>query len=323
MSSVLLLGHGLSASLSGIERLLLSHARWLSGSEHQVRVSVDPEATWPEGLPQDVDVVTVPRRAAQLLRGVPRGALTSADLVHSFGAVLPRVKVPTVYSVYDWGPYRDRSMGLRAQVLWSAAIAQGLMRTAVVHTISEQTRRTAPRWVPRGKDWRVTVPEGLSGSGQSTARERFVLHVGSAVARKRLDELVAAVAAAEDLELVLVGAGTECYAGASPRIRALGALPDAQLARWYARCGALALLSTYEGFGIPVLEALQRGLPVVLSPAVLACHPDADRSLVVVSEEPQSPGPVADALRRALALPVGRPVSATGAGPASLYAGLL
>ena len=323
MSTALLLGHGLSTSLSGIERVLLSHARWWCESGHHLRVSVDPEAAWPEGLPPGVDVVTVPRRSAQLLRQVPPDAAHDVALVHSFGPVLPAVGVPTLYSVYDWGPFRDRSMGIRAQLLWSAAIAQGVKRATVVHTISELTLRTAPGWALRGKDWRVTAPEGLRATGEVLPREPFVLHVGAAVARKRLADLVAAVVASDDLELVLVGSGTEAYAGAGPSVRALGVLPDAELATWYARCGALALLSTYEGFGIPVLEALQRGVPVVVSPAVLACHPDADRSLVVVSEEPQSPGPVADALRRALALPAGRAAPSSTVGPATLYEGLL
>jgi glycosyltransferase involved in cell wall biosynthesis len=320
---VLLLGHGLSRELSGIERLLVEHAGFWNDSGRPVRVAVDPEASWPTGLAAGIEVVAVPRRSAQLLRQVPSAVYREAVLVHSFGPVLPSVDVPTVYSVYDWGPLRDRSMSPRARLVWSAAMARGINRATVVHTISEQTRLTAPRWALRGKEWRVTAPAGLRPSGPNLPREGFLLHVGAAVARKRLAQLVAAVVSSSDLELVLVGSGSEAYAEVSPRVRALGAVSDEELVDWYARCGALALLSTYEGFGIPVREALQRGVPVVVSPAVLACHPDADLSLVVVSEEPQLPGTVAEALRRALALPAGPRAMSTGPGPASLYAGLL
>jgi glycosyltransferase involved in cell wall biosynthesis len=104
----------------------------------------------------------------------------------------------------------------------------------------------------------------------------YVLYVGSLMPHKNVDTLVRAFAREGlDVELRLAGPATttererlESVAhrvGAQRRVRHLGWLDDAELARWYAGARAVVIPSLHEGFGLPVLEAMQFGVPVVAS----------------------------------------------------------
>ncbi len=100
----------------------------------------------------------------------------------------------------------------------------------------------------------------------------FVLYVGTAERRKGFDVLVAAMRqiAAKRPELTLV-VTTQLDEWRSTldglRITELGHVDDATLAALYRRCSVLAFPSRYEGFGLPVLEAMSYGAPVVASNA--------------------------------------------------------
>jgi len=107
----------------------------------------------------------------------------------------------------------------------------------------------------------------------------FVLSVSTLEPRKNLDGLLAAWRALPEpvrarTPLVIaggVGWGTVLADPAADRLRQsgqlrlLGHVPDADLARLCARCAAFAYVSLYEGFGLPVLEAMAAGAPVLAS----------------------------------------------------------
>jgi glycosyltransferase involved in cell wall biosynthesis len=104
-------------------------------------------------------------------------------------------------------------------------------------------------------------------------REKIVLCVGAIQRRKNQAMLIRAFRALpKDWTLVLAGshgygaAEAASEAAASPaadRIRITGYLTDEQLGEWYARAGIFAFPSLDEGFGMPVLEAMDAGIPVI------------------------------------------------------------
>ena len=134
---------------------------------------------------------------------------------------------------------------------------------------------------PHGVDLPVPSPDVAGGAAALASRgvhPPFVLFVGTIEPRKGVPELTAAHAALRrahpDLGLVLAGpAGW----GPAPdvsgtRVVPLGGVDDATLDALYRAAVALALPSRYEGFGLPVVEAMARGCPVVVSDA--ACLPE-------------------------------------------------
>lgn len=131
----------------------------------------------------------------------------------------------------------------------------------------------------------------------------FVLHVGRVEPRKNQ---VAALEAVERLpDLLLVSAGSVLDAGmgarlaGSPRCRQLGRLSDDDLAVLYAGAEAVVFPSLYEGFGLPVLEGMRRGLPVVT--AAVSSLPEVGGDAAVYVDDPRDAPALALAIERALA----------------------
>ena len=103
--------------------------------------------------------------------------------------------------------------------------------------------------------------------------KRYVLNVGTIEARKNIMLAVKALAhLPEDISLVVVGRRTKYsdkvleYAkkhGLMPRIKFYHGVPDDDLPAFYAQAEAFVYPSVYEGFGIPIIEAISTGLPVV------------------------------------------------------------
>ena len=157
----------------------------------------------------------------------------------------------------------------------------------------------------------VVAPHGVApptlpgpGVGAATLASRgvhppFVLFVGTIEPRKGVAELLAAHAAlrSDSPELGLVLAGPPGWGPApalpAPGVVSLGGVDDATLDALYRAAVALALPSRYEGFGLPVVEAMARGCPVVVSDA--ACLPEVAGGAGVVV-----PAGDADALAGAL-----------------------
>ena len=104
--------------------------------------------------------------------------------------------------------------------------------------------------------------------------DRFILHVGTLQPRKNIPTLIEAFAQAAppDVMLVLVGGKgwlfDEIFSrvqalGLQDRVRFTGYVPDEDLPLWYNAASVLAFPSLYEGFGMPVVEAMACGTPVV------------------------------------------------------------
>ncbi|MBK5294981.1 MAG: glycosyltransferase family 4 protein [Acidobacteriia bacterium] len=148
------------------------------------------------------------------------------------------------------------------------------------------------------------VPHGVHPSSPGIP-EKIILSVGALQKRKNTIRLVEAFERCPPgWKLVLAGShGYEAGEAlsrieASPRradIELTGYVDDVTLQGWYGRAGIFAFPSLDEGFGMPVLEAMSRGIPVLTSNRGALPEVSLDAALLV---DPESTGAIADGLRR-------------------------
>ena len=203
------------------------------------------------------------------------------DLVHATGLLMPSTRRPLVVTVHDLAALRHPGLLPERQVRQQHALIGVLRTAAAVLTVS---RATAQDVVDLGIDAQrvVVAPLGLSPLPQPTELPAglrpagdYILTVGETVPRKGYEVLIEALARlGGDLKLVMVGppgAAEEAIRrraselGVTARLRRLGAVPDGALASLYAGALALCFPSVAEGFGLPVLEAMAAGTPVLVS----------------------------------------------------------
>lgn len=315
------------------------NARWIESLIHALTITAQPgddvcAMVAHPGAPQRIDPGVALMQVTgsdipRLLIHAPRAMQRAHADVGVFNYVVPfRGRTPAAVVVHDaafvtnpeWFSRRDNLVLGR---LVPAAVRRAKVVIAVSHTEGGQIAHAldidpARIHVVRTYPAPVFSPDPGAGAAQRVADAwkltRYVLAVGDIHPRKNIAALAQAIALLGDpnLDLALVGrpalGGEDIVNGA--RARWLGRVSDEELADLYRAASAVVVPSLYEGFGLPILEAMACGAPTVASNRGAMPEVAGDGALLA---EPTPPA-LADAIRAAL-----EPTTATrlrAAGPA-------
>ena len=225
--------------------------------------------------------------------GLPRAASKDQlDLFHGTAFTLPnRLLSPGVVTIHDLAFLKwPEQVPKRRAAYLSRAVRSATKRAVRVIAVSEATKRDVVELLqidparidvtPLGVDPRFRRPcgEELVAFRQRNGLTRpFVLAVGTREPRKNLPALIRAFAAiAGDVPHELIHAGGAGWltgeidraireTAIGDRIRFVDFVPHAELPRWYSAADCFVMPSLYEGFGLPLLEAMACGTPCLAS----------------------------------------------------------
>jgi len=263
-------------------------------------------------LPNGLAVCSVPLPARATVQSWSRTGPPSidrwvdAELIHAPAYVVPRTSVPLVVTIHDLAFVRHPE--------WFTPHGVGFFNRFLAQVVSNEaavivpSQATADDCVIAGIDESriTTIPWGSDPSVVSDARaesvrekyslpDEFVLYVGTLEPRKNLAMLAAAMALPQ-MALPLVVVGPHGWGGVEVGdARTLGELPTADVASLMSAATVLAYPSHFEGFGLPVLEAMAQGTPVVVTAgtapaeiagdAGIACDTRSARSIAAAISE--------------------------------------
>ena len=256
--------------LGGVERWARELARRLPALRPGGYVVLRPPAALAHRAGHAWEQLVLPVRASRL---GARALLCPANLA-------PLAYGRSVVVIHDAAPLRHPGWYSRAYVAWQRLALPAIARRAWrVVTVSEFARVELAELlgveaavVPGGVDERFTPAADPEPARRAHRLDRpYVLCVASHTARKNLAALVPAARAlaADGIDVVVAGGHRPQFAPEHglDALRLLGHVDDALLPGLYAGAEAFALPSRYEGFGLPVLEAMASGTPVVAADA--------------------------------------------------------
>lgn len=304
------LGRARTGDETYVENLL----RELGGAADGLRVAAITRD--PARLPAGVEPLTLPARSQalrmfirmpQLLRRV-RPALT-----HLHYVIPPGVPGRVVLTVHDISYERSTAfVPAHDLIAMRALVPRSIRRAERVLTVSEWTKREIVDRYRVDPSNVVVTPNGVDPSyapdGPAEGGRPYLLYVGALQPRKDPVAAVETLARLDgELRLVMVGPDRGAEAdvrsaagrlGLLDRVELRGYVPRHALASLYRGAACLIFPSRYEGFGLPVLEAMASGTPVVAVRATSVPEVAGDAAILV---EPGSADALADGVTRALA----------------------
>ncbi len=312
------LAQALAPLFQGEDRLVLWHGR----------VTRPCAAPQPEGLAvQEVEVPLSPEwvtRVWQRLRAPLSLEWFTGPLSVSHGPdfVVPPSRAPSVVTIHDLSfLVVPQYAHPRLRAYLTAAVPRSLRQSRAVVTVSEQVRREVIERYGLPPERVVAIPHGVTSGlmappddqAQRTlarlgVREPYFLMVGTIEPRKNhltaLEAFALLASRYPDLSLVIAGRPGWLSepimqaihtAGARLPIRYLGPVADVDLPALYARSVALVYPSWYEGFGLPILEAMACGTAVITSVGGAPAEVAGDAALAVPPDRPEA---LAEAMER-------------------------
>jgi glycosyltransferase involved in cell wall biosynthesis len=236
-----------------------------------------------------VEITMLPGKGARLYaswifagRPRPERARPDLDLVHATTVIPPPTRRPLVVTVHDVAfLHHPEHFSRWGQLVFRRSWHEVVRRADLVLCSSTATMADCET-AGIGADRLRLVPLGVRATLAPAAEidrvrqtyglpERFLLFVGTVEPRKNLRRLVEAIETLPDAP-PLVAAGSEGWgnvfdtlARRPDRVRLLGFVPSADLPGLYAAASVFCFPSLREGFGLPVLESMAQGTPVVTS----------------------------------------------------------
>ena len=206
------------------------------------------------------------------------------DVLHCASSGAPRYSpVPVLMTVHDLIPLLiDDGQDAAGQAWFRRRLANGLRAAGAVIAVSAQTRDDLKKCFPDAIPPVTVVHWGSDAPPIDTGRPLegdYLLALGGGAPRKNIPAVVRVFARVADdhphLRLVVLGMGQSAARerlfslatelGVADRLVVPGFVSETDLVNWYRHARCLCYLSLYEGFGLPILEAMSCGVPVVAS----------------------------------------------------------
>ena len=324
---VLIDGDTIGRGRTGDESYTINLLRELPGAAPELALACSLRD--PADVPADVpsSVRRLPLSVASPYRRIPLAfpALArreGAALAHVHYFVSPRLRCPAIVTVHDLSYARAPELFSRRDRTLLRFVRGSVRRAARVIAVSEFTRNDLCEVYGLDPAKVAAIPNGVSAEFQPVdgaserVRQRFgidrpyVLCVGALQPRKNVPLAIEAYARLAgrgvDCELVVAGGDRGgrldvldaiLRTRLTGRVHLVGRVEHDELPALYSGARALLFPSLYEGFGLPALEAMACGTPVIASNTTGLAEAVGDAGLTV---DPRSAEELAEALRRVL-----------------------